>query len=203
MNNILLVHNNVEAYNVLKKLCSDGYRQDIERGSFERTETYRLQAFPVMIQIAEPTNFLYLPKEVTVGMIEKYYNEYLISSDIAEHETYTYGSRIAQQLYYVMNMLKRTPMTNQASISISEPTDIVMDDPPCLREITFSVFPGEKKILNVTTFWRSNDIGEAFLLNQGGIALLLRDIAEYAGLDVGSHYYVSPGAHIYHYGGSQ
>jgi thymidylate synthase len=185
---------NVDAYNYLIDRCRGGYRQDIQRGSFANESTYRLQSFPLMLRIFYPTNFLYLPKTVTTGMIEKYYQEYLVNPERKEHEVYTYGERIMQQLPAVLEMLAATPMTNQASISISQPSDIFLADPPCLRELTFSCF-GEA--LHLTSCWRSNDISEAFLINQGGLALLLKDTAEYAGLKVGNHFYCSPGAHIY------
>lgn len=187
-------HTNVDAYNYLIEQCMSGYRQDIQRGSFANESTYRMQSFPLMLLICEPTNFLYLPKTVTLGMIEKYYQEYLVNPERKENEVYTYGERITQQFQQVLAILSVTPNTNQASISISQPSDINLADPPCLREITFSVFQGS---LHITSYWRSNDISEAFLINQGGLALMLRDAAEYAGLAVGCHYYCSPGAHVY------
>ena len=193
----IICTDNVDAYNKLRKLCENGYKQEINRGSFANEQTYRMQSAPIMIEILAPLNFLYLPKEVTVGMIERYYHDYLINPTINTNEVYTYASRINEQLSEVMEMMKNTPQTNQASISISQPSDIKLTDPPCLREATFSYFDNK---LHMTSYWRSNDIGEAFLLNQGGLAMLLRDIAAYAGIQTGHHFYVSPGAHIYHYG---
>jgi len=194
----IICSDNVDAYNILKNKCETGYRQDINRGSFANEQTYRMQSPPIMIEILEPLKFLYLPKEVTVGMVERYYHDYIINPTINTNEVYTYASRINEQLSEVMEMMKNTHQTNQASISISKPSDITLTDPPCLREITFSYFD-EK--LHITSYWRSNDIGEAFLLNQGGLAMLMRDVAAYAGLKTGHHFYVSPGAHVYHYGG--
>ncbi len=186
---------NVDAYNTLKGMCERGYRQDIQLGSFENEKSvYRMQVRPVMIKITEPLNFLYLPKEVPIGVIEKYYQDYIINPEVQENETYTYGSRIMQQIDYVMNMLKDTPDTNQASISISQPSDIILQHPPCLRLIDFKVFDNK---LNMTTFWRSNDLDFAFLINQGGMSLLLKDVAEFAGLESGSHFYSSSGTHMY------
>jgi len=186
---------NVDAYNFLRGACADGYRQDIQRGSFENEATYRMQAFPVMLEITDPCNFLYLPKEVTMGVIEKYHQDYITSPVRPENTVYTYGERIMAQLPTVLEMMAATPSTNQASISISQPSDIFLADPPCLRELTFSHFNGR---IHLTSYWRSNDISEAFLINQGGLALLLFDVASYAGKDVGSHFYCSPGAHTYH-----
>lgn len=198
------VKTNVDAYNLLVQKCHAGYRQDVQRGSFENEgSVYRMQAYPIMLEIIDPTNFLYLPKDVTEGMIEQYYRDYLLSDTVAGNEKYTYGERIAMQFQPVLDMIAVSPNTNQASISISQPSDINLSDPPCLRGISFSYFDPEpaeknsKKRLHMTSFWRSNDIGEAFLMNQGGFALMLLDIAEYAGISIGSHFYCSPGAHVY------
>jgi len=189
------VKTNVDAYNLLVGLCNHGYRQDIQRGSFAGEESvYRMQAQPVMIEIIDPLNFLYLPKEVTLGIIEKYYDEYIVNETVQDNETYTYGSRICDQIGKISFMLSETPQTNQASISVSQPSDIFLEHPPCLREIAFNVFDDR---LNMTTYWRSNDIGSAYLINQGGMALLLKDIAEFAELEIGSHFYVCTAPHLY------
>lgn len=147
-----------------------------------------------MLEIIDPLNFLYLPKDVTEGMIEKYYKEKIVSDEKQDGEAYTYGERIVPQILPVFEMLRLTPKTNQAIITIGQPSDCELFDPPCLRDIVFSYFDGK---LNITSFWRSNDIGEAFLMNTGGLGLLLRDCADYTGLPIGSHFYVSTGSHVY------
>lgn len=187
---------NVDAWNYLRALCKlHGYQQYVEHGSTENEQfTYRLQAFPLSIMIKFPSEFLYLPKHITVGMIEKYYNEYLISPDHPGGEDYSYGERINPQIEPVFELLRLTPATNQAIIDISRPEDINLVYPPCLRTIQFMMF---NDMLNVITYWRSNDIGEAFLLNQGGIGLFLQEASDYSGIPAGGHYYYSPGAHIY------
>jgi thymidylate synthase len=188
--------NNVSAWAKLKFLCeTKGHRQDIERGSFEDGNFYRLQLPPVAMQINNPLEFETLPKEVTIGMIMDYYRLYIMwAGEKSHNEQYTYAERISKQLPVVLEMLANTPATNQAAMAISEPGDINLEHPPCLREISFSVI-GQH--LHVSTFWRSNDIGEAFLINQGGISLLLKDAAEYSGLKVGDHFYFCTNPHIY------
>lgn len=186
----------VDAYNFLVRQCRLGHRQDIQRGSFEGTETFRMQAKPLMIEISDPSNFVYLPKSVTVGMIEKYYAQYVMSDEVQENEEYSYGERIHSQLTESFEMLRKTPYTNQASITISQPSDIYLKNPPCLREITFSYFEDR---LHLTSYWRSNDISEAFLLNQGSMSMFLTEAANYGDLKTGSLFYCSPGAHVYNY----
>lgn len=191
-----IVNTNVDAYNYIKKLCQSGYRQDIQRGSFEQEKVYRMQAYPLSVEITDPFNFLYLPKEITIGMIENYYKDYIIGDEEKENEDYSYWERMKDQIPKVFEIIKNTPSTNQAVISISQPSDIDLKYPPCLREICFSFFENK---LNMTSYWRSNDINEAFLLNQGGLSYLLKDVCEYAELNIGSHFYFSPGSHIYVY----
>ena len=188
--------NNISAWELLKEMCArQGARQDIQRGSFDDGEFYRLQLSPIAIQILNPLEFETLPKDITFGMIEDYYNEYVIGiGERAPGEDYTYAERISLQLPDVLEMLRKTPATNQAAIAVSQPDDINKKYPPCLREISFSV---TGRTLHISTFWRTNDIGNAFLMNQGGISLLLKDVAEYAELTVGCHYYFCSNAHIY------
>jgi thymidylate synthase len=186
----------VDAYNHLVNECYYGdsmFYQYPQRGSFANESTYRIQLPPLILCILEPTNFLYLPKTVTRGTIEKYYENYLLGMEEQENEAYTYGSRIASQLPAILEMLEETPTTHQMAISISTVKDICLKKPPCLRELTLQVRHGE---LHLTSFWRSNDIKEAFLINQGGLGLFLEDLANYAKLKRGYHYYVSSGSHI-------
>ena len=96
-----------------------------------------------------------------------YFPNYLMRRELQPNETYTYGSRINKviedlniiknadnrelqitQLDRVVDMLKKTPLTNQAVIEIASPDDLVECygndgklDPPCLRLIDFKVFP--------------------------------------------------------------
>ena len=186
----------VDVYNYLLCKCvDDGYRQDIQRGSFENEEhTHRMQSRPLMLEIQEPVNFLLLPKEITPGTIQEYYDTLILSDEIHENHEYTYGQRIVPQIYDVFGILRETPNTNQARIVVARAGDSILKDPPCLSELLFSYFDNK---LHLTSIWRSNDIGNAFLMNQGGLGLLLQDAANYAGLEMGSHFYCSTGAHVY------
>jgi thymidylate synthase len=190
----------VNAWNQLKtRTVAEGYDQKrIERGSFENTETSRQQLPVAACSMSDPLNFLYLPKTVTVGAIEQYYNRYVVGCEREENEKYTYGERIVRQLEAVLEMLRKTPLTNQATIAVEQPSDIFLTDPPCLRSIALNWIPVSG--LQLTSFWRSNDLSEAFLWNQGSMSMLLRDAAEYADLKPFRLVYLSSGTHIYDYG---
>lgn len=127
-------------------------------------------------------------------MIEDYYLNYIIDPTQRPGEEYSYGERIDWSLQIIMDMLKETPKTNQAVISVYAPDDEVIEYPPCLLFIQFLYFNDK---LHIVTNWRSNDISEAFLLNQGSMSLLLRDVAEYAGLHVGTSFYFCSAPHVY------
>jgi thymidylate synthase len=172
------------------------YETTISRGSFENSSITRLQFETVSFTITEPLNFTLLPRNLTAAAVQAYYEHYILGTKPrAENESYTYAERIQLQLPTVMEMLRLTPNTNQAAITVAQPSDIHLSDPPCLRELTFKLIPSLG--LQLTSFWRSNDLGSAFLWNQVSMALLLRDVAEYAEKPAARLVYHSDGLHTY------
>ena len=113
-------------YNIFDKT----YSQNIQKGSFEN-EQYRLQYPGIAVYIEHP-NYdivpvippgLGIPSPTTMEYIEDYFVHYLMNPELSENETYTYASRIQQsmpcggtQLERVIEMLRETPLTNQAVI---------------------------------------------------------------------------------------
>lgn len=187
-------------FSCLYRAKDESYRQEIDRGSYEETDIYRLQ-FPFLcLSIEHPLDDMIpsVPDGVsapaTMDSVEKYYKEYIIGP--GKEEQYTYGDRILEQLEDVLKMLLETPNTNQASISIAKPSDVKLTDPPCLRVIDFKVVDG---YVNISTFWRSHDLWAGFPMNLAGMALLLKDVAEYTGFLPGVMYYASHGTHLYSY----
>lgn len=182
-----------EAQYKLSQACMLGYGQFVQHGEFANTETFRVQSEPVHVLIKEPLNFFDLPKEIPFSVIEEYELDLLnpVNDDPAD---YTYGERIMQQLPAVMQMLADSPATNQAIVEVAQPSDIKLEHMPCLRSFQFVLYRGR---LNMIVNFRSNDVGEAFIINHGGLALILRDVAEFAGISPGEYHYFSPGAHLY------
>jgi thymidylate synthase len=204
-------------YNIFDKT----YSQNIQKGSFEN-EQYRLQYPGIAVYIEHP-NYdmvpvippgLGIPSPTTMEYIEDYFVHYLMNPELSENETYTYASRIQQsmpcggtQLERVIEMLRETPLTNQAVIEIGTPLDIDVCygkdgklDPPCLRLIDFKVIPsGDDLILTVSVYFRSWDLWAGFPTNLGGIELLKQFVASETGLKNGPMYAYSAGAHIYGY----
>lgn len=187
-----------------------------------------------------------IPAPTTMEYIEDYFANYLMDPELSENETYRYASRIQWPIYakqflkrvlqkvayrlfkrklfqtqldVIVEMLKTTPLTNQAVIEIALPDDVVHCkgkdgklDPPCLRLIDFKVIPtvmtNEQgvpiddclaNVLTVSVYFRSWDLWAGFPSNLGGLELLKQYVAAEAGLVNGPMYAYSAGLHIYGY----
>ncbi len=191
-------------YRILYNLESEAYRQDVEKGSFEH-EQYRLQLPWLSLEIAYPLQDMIpvmppgsaVPPPTTMEYVQEYFVNYLLGAKPpAEHESYTYASRIDDQLPKVIEMLKKTPNTNQASIIVGRPEDLDIEDPACLRAIDFKIHGGR---LDTATFWRSWDLWAGLPTNLGGLALLMEYVAQEAGVEPGVLRAASQGAHAYGY----
>lgn len=208
-------------FQLIYNIFDNSYTQKIQKGSFEK-EQYRLQFPGVMVYIEHPDRdmvpvippALGIPAPTTMEYIEDYFASYLMNPELAENETYKYASRIhypmpkgGTQLERVIEMLKETPLTNQAIVEIGSPEDndvcIGNDgklDPPCLRLLDFKTIPVKNElILTVSCYFRSWDLWAGFPTNLGGIELLKKYVAGEAGLKSGPMYAYSAGAHIYGY----
>lgn len=206
-------------FRLLYNLFDYGYIQQIQKGSFE-LEQYRWQFPGVAVYIEYPDQDMVptmpagsgLPAPTTKDYIEDYFANYLMNPELAENETYKYASRIHQnlpnggtQLERIIEILKKTPLTNQATLEVATPDDLDICygkdgklDPPCLRLLDFKVLPmSNELILTVTCYFRSWDLWSGFPTNLGGIELLKQFVADAASLKNGPMYAYSAGLHIY------
>lgn len=222
----------------------EGYKTGIQSGSFEGT-THRLQyrglaveiEYPWMNMVPQMPEGVNIPPPTSQEYIEDYFAGYIMNPELAENETYKYASRIHEVVHYecdpsksitpyvtqldkIIDMLKKSPQTNQAAIEIAKPSDVVgcigndgKLDPPCLRVIDFKVVPAAvvtevdkeqatisvepKDVLTVSVYFRSWDLWGGFPTNLGGIELLKQYVAQECGLVNGPMYAYSAGAHIY------
>ena len=186
----------------LKNVKDNSYMQNTERGSFAN-ECHRLQYsfLSGTIEYPEHEQIPIVPEGMvpptTDDYVTEYFNNYILGGkEPANNEQYTYATRIGRQLTAVMEMLKHTPQTNQASIIVGRPEDVDLDDPACLRVIDLKVVANR---LDLTTFWRSHDLWAGMPANLAALARLQTMIAEYIGLGVGQMHYASSGAHVYSY----
>lgn len=208
-------------FQLIYNLFDNAYAQKIQKGSFEN-EQYRLQYPGIAVYIEHPYYDMVptippgsgIPAPTTIEYIEDYFANYLMNPELSENETYKYASRIQNrmpkggtQLERVIDIIRNTPLTNQAVIEVATPEDLDTCygkdgklDPPCLRLLDFKVIPaGDELALTVSAYFRSWDLWAGFPTNLGGIELLKQFVASEAGLKNGSIYAYSAGAHIYGY----
>jgi len=208
-------------FHIIYNILDRSYIQHIQKGSFEKEQIrYQLPGLSVFIErpwedmVPEIPPHLGIPSPTSMEYIEDYFAEYLMNPELAPNETYRYSSRIqypmpkgGTQLERVIQMLKETPLTNQAVIEVGTPEDHDICygkdgklDPPCLRIIDFKVIPVDGKlVLSVSVYFRSWDLWAGFPTNLGGIELLKQYVATEAELENGPMYAYSAGAHIYGY----
>ena len=208
-------------FQLIYNIFDHSYTQKIQKGSFE-SEQYRLQYPGMAVFIEHPGEdmipiippALNIPSPTTMDYIEDYFANYLMDPELSENETYKYSSRIhhpmpkgGTQFERVIEILKTTPLTNQAVIEIGSPDDHDVCygndgklDPPCLRLLDFKAVPiNDELVLTVSCYFRSWDLWAGFPTNLGGIELLKNYIAGETNLKNGPMYAYSAGAHIYGY----
>jgi hypothetical protein len=193
-----------------------------ETGQFKNSYLYTIQQgsnagsrrleFPyIMIEVENPLDEpilpyfpegMNLPPVASMEYVYDYFTQYLMSPDVAINETYTYGSRICQevhnditQLDLLVSRLADHPMSNQLILQIAEPNDIILTDPPCLRQIQFKVIEDR---LDFHIVFRSNHLWNGFPVNMASLALLMKYTLLYVPeLNAGKFVYFSGGLHLY------
>lgn len=145
-----------------------------------------------------------IPAPTDMEYVEDYYNRYIIGTEVAEGETYTYGSRIQPQIEPIIEkFLEGGWGTNQCTVTVAKPEDIYSPDPPCLRSIDFRVYPkealrpGEKQALHMILNFRSWDLWGGLPSNLGGLYLLMEDMAHAMDIVPGEIHAMCKGLHVY------
>jgi len=209
-------------FQVIRNVMLSGFRYEVQRGSNEKSERIELDYATICIKNPGSGELLPSMPEGTglppVGdlayVMECYFPLYLMSSEKAQDEQYTYGERINQiihdtnlgvektQLEWAIEMLRNTPNTNQATIEIGQPSDIVIrdkaghPDPPCLRIIDCRVRYGK---LHLMVYFRSWDAWGGFPINMAGLELMKQYMASRIGVESGELIAASKGLHVYGY----
>lgn len=200
----------VEAFDIpeawfkcLDLALSHGREYVVEKGSYEGTK--RLELDYVTIHITNPKTRPLIPvippgmpiePPTNLSYVYEYFEQYLLSPLVAENEAYTYGSRINVSLMKVIEMLKKSPGTNQAIIQVGKPEDIFLDDPPCLRHLDCRILDGK---LHFIIYFRSWDLWGGLPVNLAGLQLLKEFMAEEIGCEDGEMICSSKGLHLYEY----
>jgi thymidylate synthase len=139
-----------------------------------------------------------IPAPTTDNKILSYFCEYLMGHGTGS-EVYTYGKFIMEQYSRIIVLLiESNGATNQATIAIGDSSTTFLDDPPCLRSISFKVVDGR---LQMSLFFRSWDLFAGMPENLGGLQLLkedvLSEIQPYFPVTDGPIVAYSDGLHLY------
>lgn len=192
-------------FQTINEIIEVGFSYKIQHGS--NVDQQRLSFQQVTIVINQPYNEPYdkmlpqipiglgIPNPVENGYVEKYM-PYLMTEHIEPGEHYTYGSRIFKQIQHWIEILKKTPNTEQAILQVGQPDDYKLEHPPCLRHIDMRVYKG---ILIFYPYFRSWDLWGGFPANLAGIAVLQKYIAGLIGIESGPMVATSKGLHLYDY----
>lgn len=119
---------------------------------------------------------------------------YLMTAAKQEHEEYTYGEDLAEQIDEVIRRYKQGFDTNQLCMTIGSRNSIYLKDPPCLRVVDTRVQDGR---LSFILYFRSWDLWGGFPTNLGGLQLLKEHMAKEIGVNDGNLIAFSKGLHLY------
>ncbi len=212
-------------FQCLSQILEKGHIYTVERGSYKgqkrlefdfvivRVRKPSYQIIPIIpegVSIPAPTDLSYIQG----------YLSYLLTGEKKESEDYTYGERLVSpkvrlkesanekemikeiplnvnQIEEVINIYKTEGFgTNQATMEIGLPSDIKLEDPPCLRLIDTRIRYGK---LHFILYFRSWDLWGGFPSNLGGLQLVKKYMADEIGVDDGEIIAVSKGLHLYEY----
>lgn len=191
-------------FQLLYQIFDRGHVYRVERGSFAGTR--RLEFDFVVVQVQSPKSRPLvpdIPPDITVpapsdiGYAEEYFARYLMSTERAENEQYTYGERIVPGVEKVLEIYRRDGFgTNQACIEVARPEDIELEDPPCLRLVDTRIRDGK---LHFYLYFRSWDLWGGFPTNLAGLQLVKEYMASELGVEDGMITACSKGLHLYEY----
>ncbi len=110
---------------------------------------------------------------------------------------YTYHSRMAEQIPFILRELRRNPDSRRAVIDIRDwrhDTEKGNENPACLQHIQFFIRNGA---LHMKVLFRSNDACKATFMNAFALIMLQKRIADELGVTVGSYTHRANSFHCY------
>jgi len=209
-------------FKCLSELLYHGHVYTIDRGSFAGKK--RLEFDYVLVNVKQPGHKPIIPlmpegsklaPPTSMEYVEQYLS-YLVTGEKKPGEDYTYGERLVNprvkvdcdgiikemplnvnQIEEVIKMYKEQGFgTNQAIMEIGMPSDIKLNDPPCLRLIDTRVRYGK---LHFMVYFRSWDLYAGFPSNLAALQLLKEHMASEIGVEDGEMIASSKGLHLYDY----
>lgn len=212
-------------FQTLSSILDNGKVYTITRGSYKGAKRLEFDFVAIRVRkpshqiipiIPEGQN---IPAPTDMDYIQGYLS-YLLTGAKTETEDYTYGERLVDpKVRFTENkdgkeMIRELPLnvnqieeviriykeegfgTNQAVMEIGMPSDIKLQDPPCLRLIDTRIRHNK---LHFILYFRSWDLWGGFPSNLGGLQLVKQYMADMIGVDDGEIIAVSKGLHLYDY----
>jgi len=194
-------------FQVIWNLVDFGKEFTVDRGSYAGQKRLELDYVTVHIKypgarplLPDIPSHLGIPNPVAEDYLDSYL-PYLMTSHKAPHEEYTYGERLTggqiDQIQAVIDTYKRYGFrNNQMIMTVGLPTDLTLNDPPCLRHIDTRI---QENRLHFFVYFRSWDAWNGYPANLGGVQLLKEFMAAEIGVEDGEMIVASKGLHIYDY----
>jgi len=212
-------------FQALSKILDEGHVYTITRGSYQGQKRLEFDFVTIRVKnpghqiIPIIPEGMGIPAPTDMDYIQGYLS-YLMTGQKTGSEDYTYGERLVEpkarvkQLKDGKEMVQEIPLdcnqieevikmykeqghgTNQAVMEIGMPSDLKLDDPPCLRLIDTRVRYGK---LHFILYFRSWDLWGGFPSNCGGLQLVKQYMADEIGVGDGEIIAVSKGLHLYDY----
>ncbi len=206
-------------FQTLSAILEKGHIYTIDRGSYEGQR--RLEFDFVTMRARKPSHQIIpiipegmsIPAPTDMDYVQGYLS-YLMTATKTKTEDYTYGERLVNPTVKAPGLAQEIPLnvnqieevikiyktqgfgTNQAVMEIGMPSDIRLNDPPCLRLIDTRVRYGK---LHFILYFRSWDLWGGFPSNLGGLQLVKQYMADEIGVEDGEMVAVSKGLHLYEY----
>jgi thymidylate synthase len=197
-------------FQTIDLILQHGRRWTITQGSYVGQERIELDYLTLHIKhpgvrplLPEIPPGLGIPAPVDQDYIDQYL-PYLLTTEVKELEEYSYGSRLVPQMEEIIKRFKKNGGgSNQETISISQPSDIHLDDPPCLRSLSCRIYTkkclkkDEPQALHFIMAWRSWDAFNGLPANLAGFRMVQEYMADEIGVEAGEIIACSHGCHIY------
>ena len=162
-----------------------------------------------------------IPPPTDMDYINGYFGRYLMTDVKTGNEQYTYGERLVKtsvsaishidkeqtflgvdasefvdQIETIIERYKKYgPGNNQLILQVGQPADIMLKDPPCLRQIDTRIEDG--KLHFVGLYFRSWDLWGGLPANLAGLQLVKEYMADAIGVEDGEMICASKGLHLY------
>jgi thymidylate synthase len=213
-------------FQCLSSIIDNGVIYEITRGSYQGQRRLEFDLACVHVKkpghqiIPIIPEGMSIPAPTDMDYIQGYLS-YLLTGAKTETEDYTYGERLVDakvrikepgadgkdmvkeislhvnQVEEVIKMYKTQGFgTNQATMEIGMPSDIYLNDPPCLRLIDTRI---RNNKLHFILYFRSWDLWGGFPSNLGGLQLVKQYMADEIGVEDGEIIALSKGLHLYEY----